>query len=303
MNNIDCSFKKFCKLYYDAFDNDYPESYSYEELKTIAKPLLELKKSKAVGIKRKDRKRSIITTYILCTIISLILISIYLCSNNYIFLIILGVNYLLGFIFLKSLHFELITILISYLLFKDNSNIYKTIINDNFINDTISKRFTKINLFPICNNKSLVRAKYKLLDKNKDIYNISFKRNKVVCFYNNRIDIKKIVIKDKSLTKDEIYNELMSKLNINNINDTNIVNYEWIYLKNVKINEKFIIYGKKVKLSKCINTHKQKKLLKYDNILAYIYYFKLDFKTYYLLAYKVDGNSYSIFEKRAVQTK
>ena len=66
MNNIDCSFKKFCKLYYDAFDNDYPESYSYEELKTIAKPLLELRKYETVGTKRKDRKRSIITTYILC---------------------------------------------------------------------------------------------------------------------------------------------------------------------------------------------------------------------------------------------
>lgn len=298
----------FLKVYYEKTDDVFVETLSYEEKKALNTPLLKRRRGDIIGFQRKHRKKLIILDYILFTIIDIVL-GILFIINDYqvIYLISLIVTILFENVFLSSLRFGIVSIIYSYFLYNDESNIYKKILKDNFDGNkiykdyrTIEEVFYKNGRHVSHSKKSLRKMTYFVLDSDNNLTKIIFKRDRIV--YSNE-ECKEIYDSNKDISNglyqqyiNKIFEDLLRKLFYIDKN----TNYEWVYVKEVKYKEKFRVYNKNIRLDKC-NKYRSNKLYMINNIKCEKYYFNIDYKSYDIMVSKLESDNYIVFEKKKVE--
>lgn len=303
----------FLKVYYEKTDDVFVETLTYEEKKVLNTPLLERRRGDTSGFQRKHRKKLIILDYILFTIIDIVLVILFI-INDYqvIYLISLIVTILFESVSLSSSRFGIISIIYSYFLYNDESNIYKKILKDNFDGNkiykdyrTIEEVFYKNGRHVSYSKKSLRKMTYFVLDSNNNLTKIIFKRDRIV--YSNE-ECKEIYDSNKDISND-LYQEYINKIFENLLRklfyiDKNTIdkntNYKWVYVKEVKYKEKFRVYNKNIRLDKC-NKYSSNKLYMINNIKCEKYYFKIGYKSYDIMVSKLESDNYIVFEKKKVE--
>lgn len=298
----------FLKVYYEKTDDVFVETLSYEEKKALNTPLLKRRRGDIIGFQRKHRKKLIILDYILFTIIDIVLVILFI-INDYqvIYLISLIVTILFENVFLSSLRFGIVSIIYSYFLYNDESNIYKKILKDNFDGNkiykdyrTIEEVFYKNGRHVSHSKKSLRKMTYFVLDSDNNLTKIIFKRDRIV--YSNE-ECKEIYDSNKDISNglyqeyiNKIFEDLLRKLFYIDKN----TNYDWVYVKEVKYKEKFRVYNKNIRLDKC-NKYRSNKLYMINNIKCEKYYFNIDYKSYDIMVSKLESDNYIVFEKKKVE--
>jgi len=289
-------FIHFINKYYDVTQRNYSESRSFEEMKTLEKNIFERKKGEGVSLLRSERQKQIKYTYLIFTIIIGVLLFLSLINIKFLY----GLIPITIFLFLYTwiIDCNLFIIFITYLLYNDCNNVFKSILKENFDSNNLTNKINKeYILVDNSNPYSLRKLKCSIIGNDCYIIKIIFKRNNIKL----KAESKTLIIDDKNLKKEDVFK--LINCFIETIHNKAINNYEWSYLCEVKFKEKFSVYGKKISLNKCICDNKEVGINcknNYNIKKAIRYRFNIEYKKYYILAYKLDEFNYVVFEKKVI---
>lgn len=293
MNKL--KYIEFMKLYFNKTQaNLLIKTYKGRELnKEFHSKTLHTYESK--NITDHSRRNRIVLTYILL-ILYLISFS-FLSFFNILWLLAFLLVPFFIFVLLNTLNFSLLKIFIYQKFYNNNSNPYKMLLNELFINKNFKGILDIDNHIECIENTNVSLFKNKIrLYHNKKYLNVILRRNKIIFKSGRRKDI---ICNNKSSFSD--FKQMLND-KINNYFKTKSNKYEWVNKSIIYKNKKFKAYGYNLKLKHLQNLKKiiqinESNLPNVKEAQKYRFLDK-DFNEYFILLAKLDENTYALFEKQ-----
>lgn len=293
MNKL--KYIEFMKLYFNKTQaNLLIKTYKGRELnKEFHSKTLHTYESK--NITDNNRRNRIVLTYILL-ILYLISFS-FLSFFNILWLLAFLLVPFFIFVLLNTLNFSLLKIFIYQKLYNNNSNPYKMLLNELFINKNFKGILDIDNHIECIENTNVSLFKNKIrLYHNKKYLNVILRRNKIIFKSGRRKDI---ICNNKGSLSD--FKQMLND-KINNYFKTKSNKYEWVNKSIIYKNKKFKAYGYNLKLKHLQNLKKiiqinESNLPNVKEAQKYRFLDK-DFNEYFILLAKLDENTYALFEKQ-----
>lgn len=293
MNKL--KYIEFMKLYFNKTQaNLLIKTYKGRELnKEFHSKTLHTYESK--NITDHNRRNRIVLTYIF--LILYVISFSFLSFFNILWLLAFLLVPFFIFVLLNTLNFSLLKIFIYQKFYNNNSNPYKMLLNELFINKNFKEILDIDNHIECIENTNVSLFKNKIrLYHNKKYLNVILRRNKIIFKSGRRKDIicnnKRCLTDFKQMLNDKINNYFKTKSN----------KYEWVNKSIIYKNKKFKAYGYNLKLNHLQNLKKiiqinEPNLPNVKEAQKYRFLDK-DFNEYFILLAKLDENTYALFEKQ-----